>query len=240
MKFILKHKEPSEFIKWKKQEANSIQHYILTKDAESAWDHLPSNPPKIKEEGIFYYSKSKLKTSLLSEQGYICAYCMKKHVNDNKCTIDHLNPKTVDVRKNTFNYKNLLAVCEGKQERDDKNRRIKDDLRHCNNKKENKKIEISPLNIKCEEKFIFTEKGEIIGKSRKAKSTIKKLGLDCKVLTKKREESITSLVRPYIDKNILISKEDCAIELEKLKNEKVDSGFTEFYVAIYQQLIKYI
>ena len=57
--------------------------------------------------------KEKLRTSLLEEQGYICAYCMKKLEDDfSKVKIEHYIARN---EENQLDYNNLLAVCKGNE-----------------------------------------------------------------------------------------------------------------------------
>ena len=63
--------------------------------------------------------KEDLLMSLLKEQGYICAYCMKK-INQDNSTIEHIigqkyKDGNIDLGKeNELKYENLLAVCQTK------------------------------------------------------------------------------------------------------------------------------
>lgn len=56
--------------------------------------------------------KEKLRISLLEEQGYICAYCMKKIHNDTFTKIEHYQKRN---STNQLLYTNLLAVCDGNE-----------------------------------------------------------------------------------------------------------------------------
>ena len=54
--------------------------------------------------------KKTLRESLLKEQGYLCAYCMRR-INDAQDTkIEHYKARTPE---NELQYHNLLAVCKG-------------------------------------------------------------------------------------------------------------------------------
>ncbi|MBR8823049.1 hypothetical protein IX293_001314 [Fusobacterium necrophorum] len=66
----------------------------------SSFDELPTD---IKQE---------LRLSLLKEQGYICAYCMKRISEETDVKIEHYKPKSLYPMEE-LNYKNLLAVCDG-------------------------------------------------------------------------------------------------------------------------------
>lgn len=67
--------------------------------------------------GVGYQAIPELRQSLLEEQGYICAYCMRRipHRDNNSsenCRIDHiLSRKRHDDLK--FSYQNMIACCPG-------------------------------------------------------------------------------------------------------------------------------
>ena len=144
MRHIVKNAEPQDFIKWKIQEKDHLEFCYQKSEgaADCAWSHLPSNDPESPEEDITYFSKKSLKDGLLNEQGFICAFCMAGLQNDHSCTIDHLQPKTIDPRNNTFEYQNLLGSCSGIPDVATR-LQYKEELRHCNNKKEDHLIYIS-------------------------------------------------------------------------------------------------
>lgn len=53
--------------------------------------------------------------SLMKEQGYICAYCMKRIPEKNKkpnVSIEHIVPQSLEPEK-AMDYHNMLAVCNG-------------------------------------------------------------------------------------------------------------------------------
>lgn len=78
--------------------------------------------------------KSELRASLLKEQGYICAYCMKRIEDFTKVKIEHYIPRNKD---NELEYWNLLAVCTG-------NEGSKKDEQTCDTKKGNIPLKIDP------------------------------------------------------------------------------------------------
>jgi len=81
--------------------------------------------------------KNDLRNHLLIEQGYICAYCMKRIRNREDTKIEHLDPRN---EENELLYSNLLAVCLG-------NEGNPEDQTTCDTKKGNDKICFSPLSI---------------------------------------------------------------------------------------------
>lgn len=83
MILIRKNRIPSSLVEYKRTDGASF-------------DNLPKDV------------KDKLRTSLLKEQGYICAYCMKKLEDDSsKVKIEHYVARN---EENELEYGNLLAV----------------------------------------------------------------------------------------------------------------------------------
>lgn len=102
-------------------------------------------------------AKEKLKQNLLSEQGYICCYCMRRipeksspymKVEHYKCQ-DHFQDLQLD-------YRNLLGACTGNEGQPQK-------LHTCDTKKANESLTINPLNTNpsCETLFKFNSEGEM-------------------------------------------------------------------------------
>ncbi len=249
MKYIMKKSEPSEFAEWKEQEKDNLESCYKRpkedKPSECAWNNLPSNLPINAEEGIIYYSKKQLKGELLDEQGLICAFCTDKLENNHHCTIDHLQPKSENPRENTFDYFNLLAVCEGKNPSETP---LKGDLRHCNNKKDNNPIEVSPLEPTCEENFIFDAFGKIYPnpeENENAANTIEKLGLNSPILVRKRKEEIDRILFPFTvefddNRNIIesirqITRQE-ALSILTTIDQRSGNQFKPFCITIKQVL----
>lgn len=241
MIFIQKKPETLQKLEdWKEQENDVLEFYYNSNDATSAWNHLPSSPPRKPEQNVFYYSKSELKGELLKEQFFICAYCMDRLEQDHKCTIDHVVPKSINARLYTFDYNNLVATCSGSAviERDGKGRRINAANRHCNNKKAEQDILVSPLQEGCAEKFTFTEEGEILGNDVDANLTIEVLGLDCEKLIIARRNAIRSVIyNDSLDDIQHISDAEMLIRLQEIQVQgKIKTPFwgaKEFILKLY-------
>ena len=145
-------------------------------------------------------------------------------------------------------YQNLLASCKGSVRIEDSDgkrqrpRRIKENLRHCNNKKDESPIRVSPLDIDCESRFKFTVDGHIYPASEgdeEAIQTIHVLGLDSIILVRKREAAIDRVLYPDPPdeegkrSNRLISKEEGLAKIEELW-KRIDNRYEPFCAAIIQ------
>jgi len=250
MKFIQKQeREPVEFTKWKRQEEEVLDSYYKREvgAAKLAFEHLASSPPPQADPGIHYYSKQQLKDSLLDEQGFLCAYCMRGLINDSSCTIDYLKPKSSNPRENTFHYHNLLSSCSGSVSKRGRlgnhgvGYHLKEDLRHCNNKKGEKSIPISPLNSLCESRFIFSISGEILpafGDDWEAIQTIELLGLNSSLLVRQRASAIERMLYPDLPDNEgnltnrLISREEGLKKVSQLRKKGMNNRYEPFCIAL--------
>lgn len=95
--------------------------------------------------------KKQLRESLLSEQGHLCAYCMKRIDGATNVKIEHFAARTLE---NELQYHNLLAVCRGGEGGPIK-------ARSCDTKKENRPIFIDPLKKSDMSRIYYKNNGEI-------------------------------------------------------------------------------
>lgn len=79
--------------------------------------------------------KESVRQALLHEQGYLCAYCMRRI---NTCSIEHYIPQSKDSSK-ALDYNNFLGVCDGNG-----NQRYQSQT--CDKRRGNADISINPLN----------------------------------------------------------------------------------------------
>ncbi len=202
MKRIIKSDEPRFFIDWK------------TENSPRTWEDL-QNP-----------EKNRLRKILVEDQGFICCYCNREIVNDHTTSIEHLLPQDRDkFPEKRFEFTNLLAACDGGTR--DQPRR----MTHCDARKGNKSLPITPLDDDCESRFRFIANGEIIadGNDSNALQTIEILGLNIPKLRSNRRKAI----EPYLD--LLDSEIETADEIYReieFLNQKVDGKYAPFCTAI--------
>ncbi len=127
----------------KKSTPNLLKNYIQSDDINKSFQNMPSD------------IKTDLKKHLLDEQGFLCAYCMKK-IDDNVMKIEHFLPQSKYPNK-SLEYNNLFACCDGGI-----SNRENDNALSCDTKKENRETSINPLKNDIEEKITYTPEGEII------------------------------------------------------------------------------
>lgn len=103
-----------------------------------------------------YRPKEPLKKALLTEQGYLCCYCMKRISEDNM-EIEHFKPQSVDKYPELqLNYRNLLGSCQG-------NRGEPKHIQHCNARKGDQEITLNPADPQknCENFIKYRSNGQI-------------------------------------------------------------------------------
>ena len=138
--------------------------------------------------------KGLLRQALLTEQGYICGYCMQRINNEKTTKIEHWEPRN---KTNEKNYMNLIAVCSGNYRwkgKDHFGREKKYHAEHYDTLKKNTPITISPLNKNCETLVKFTPGGNIYSNNISIEKELKEtLGLDLQHLVDERKLLIDSL-----------------------------------------------
>ena len=180
MKYIKKASPPAELISYRNSPGAS-------------YDDLVANHHDI-------YEITRL--SLAEEQGYICCYCGQRITGFEGTQIEHVFPKgTAAYGLMQLDYEtNLIACCDGgKYERRIDPSIPVDDL-HCDTKKSNNPIPVTPLNPLCEEKFLYNDDGDILGVGADAEATIDILNLKSPILKNIRKAAIdTYTMFPDID-----------------------------------------
>lgn len=144
MLYIKKTNPPAEFIR-KVSEIKSTPEWKNAKktgDIRSMFDQLP---------------KASLRESLLKEQHYLCAYCMRRISNDEKrTTIEHWKSLS-EHKEQALDYQNMLAVCDGGRSFSGEIRKILS----CDAAKEEHNMDITPLNRVQMDKISYKSNGFI-------------------------------------------------------------------------------
>ncbi len=101
-------------------------------------------------DGMDENVKTDLRKSLLREQGHLCAYCMSQ-IDEKTMKIEHLEARN---KENELVYGNLLAVCMG-------NEGQCQERQHCDTRKGNKPLSLSPLNMSDMARIYYSNSGRI-------------------------------------------------------------------------------
>ena len=127
---------------------------LINKNQEpKEWTEYCSTP------GVTYQSIPELVDALLKEQGYICAYCMRriptKDKIEGKLTSEDHRIENIKCRENheylQLKYNNMLICCPGHIGEDE----------HCDRKKGNQEISFSPLDSAFINTLTYTSNGII-------------------------------------------------------------------------------
>jgi uncharacterized protein (TIGR02646 family) len=111
-----------------------------------------------KTPGTGYASHPELRQALLSEQGYICAYCMRRIPLEKcdpgqsvTCKIEHIKSRSVH-EEYAKDYTNMIMCCPGSI----------DGSAHCDKSKKQREITLSPFSDELEGTISYgTGNGEI-------------------------------------------------------------------------------
>lgn len=102
-----------------------------------------------------YTDKDDIRNQLLEEQGFLCAYCMRR-ISIDKMKIEHWYPEDKLTDAERLDYGNMLAACEGHKE----GTKGSDDT--CDTHKANTEIKVNPTCKETLEKVMYkTSTGEI-------------------------------------------------------------------------------
>jgi uncharacterized protein (TIGR02646 family) len=119
-----------------------------TKNIRAVFDQLP---------------KEEIRQSLLEEQHYLCAYCMRKIKNNGQTTtIEHLHSLSKN-KEEALEYKNMLGVCDGGRNWKGNGKRI---LCCDACKADEDELSISPLNKQQMDILIYDKSGFIKTRSK--------------------------------------------------------------------------
>ncbi len=96
--------------------------------------------------------------SLAREQGYICAYCMRKIPQkkaDPPMTIEHIKPQSGATEEERLDYGNMLAVCNGNRNSKDNNSKT------CDASRGSKPMVVNPLKARTLDTIRYKSDGTI-------------------------------------------------------------------------------
>jgi uncharacterized protein (TIGR02646 family) len=175
--------------------------------------------------------RSNLKEFMVEEQGYLCAYSMKR-IGKVDSHIEHVVPQVLCSVGQDVDYLNLLACypkpntgkCKfGAHEKDDWWDAI---------------LFVSPLHDSCELKFFFNLKGEIYASGNNiaaSNETIEKLKLNDPSLTNDRKLAIND----FIFGGGGLSLSDVNMVIDSIYQVDASGEFYEYCIAIHDALFEY-
>ncbi|MDN3605851.1 retron system putative HNH endonuclease [Kaistella yonginensis] len=183
-----------------------------------------------------------IKNALLKEQGFICAYTLKR-IELDSCHIEHLKPEEL-CRKHLeegietvsdLDYSNMVACYPKDAPKGVAKQKYFGAIKKDDYWSNDGKDYILPLHPNCENHFTYNKKGEVTGNTANGKNTIELLALDHKQLVYDRKRTIDNFigVKDPIKKAKTIQ---ALSEIDKLQNGK----FVEYCIPIKHALKEHL
>ena len=166
--------------------------------------------------------------SLMIEQGYICAYCMRRIPEKRghpQSTIEHIKPQSKCSAEEKLDYKNMLAVCSGNRNASS------DDLKTCDARRGNQDLSLNPLKPDTIATIKYRANGRIYSDIRSIDDELNKvLNLNCeaRALINLRKSALNALQKTIRAKGWEGNK----TQYRYLLDEYQQSGQKKEYVGI--------
>ena len=180
-------------------------------------------------EGAKYEATSDLRNALLSDQGYLCAYCMRRIPVPDKGTaettrIEHIRPQSSLTRVEAMEYGNLLICCPGAisstAEKDC----------HCDRSKGEKQISFTPFDQSFIDTLSYKTDGSIQSSNPKYDQELNEvLNLNTGLLKANRKQVRTQLIQSLGKRNW---KKGEIEKIHKVYSEKNRQGEKKEYCGV--------
>lgn len=189
----------------------------------------PHELTEYKKQKNAYYDgcpKDAIRKALLEEQGYLCAYCMRR-IHESNMKIEHWEAQSTTSEANKLNYRNMLGVCMG--DWDGKGGVS------CDAHRGNTPLTVNPLRLSSIQKLSYHEHtGEIYSADLEINKDLDKtLNLNVQRLKENRKSALIAC------KNTLIRKKKQGTWNRALIQEQIDKysrtnkyGKKEIYAGI--------
>jgi uncharacterized protein (TIGR02646 family) len=172
MRLVHKGNEPDSLLKFKRQPTASYE----------------GLPGKLKQE---------IREHLSQEQGMLCCYCMQRiDPSGNEMKIEHWFPQSAsDGRRLELAWKNLFGACDGSQGQPPSSQ-------HCDTRKGDTVIDLSPLDSRCETELGFDGNGRILCRDPKLRREVEEvLNLNAPRLTGNRKQALEGFLEAMTRRN---------------------------------------
>lgn len=188
-------------------------------------------------------TKKAIQISLLEEQGYLCAYCMKR-ISLKHMQIEHYIPQHPTNRQYTpalsIDYHNMLAVCTG-----NKGSARGFDQLTCDQHRGNRPLAVNPLDMISIEKIKYKSDGTIYSDDTNVELDLNEtLNLNCSTaLLKQNRKAALDEVKRYLYRNFpkhKAPKHQLEHLLERFQSTDANHRYKEFVGVIIWYLSKEI
>lgn len=180
-----------------------------------------------------------LQAQMCQDQGGVCCYCgLKLQFPDTQhYSVEHVKPRS-KFPELVGEYKNLLLSCHSSEfERAQLKETIyskkeRKNALHCDEFKDNKELNYSPLQADCALHFLYKLNGEVKGRDKEAEADIETLNLNCHSLKERRREQM--LAYSFLTKDSQEMLDIESLKAYRLEVEKRDAkgNHSEFYFVI--------
>ena len=219
MRRIIKGQEPVEFRRWKEEEVPQNRTY--------------ANLPKTAKDAV--------KSQMLSEQGYLCAYTMQRIQSINDCQIEHIVPQGQPNQPphTDIEYTNMLACIPSNTPG---HTPLVTNFPYGAPKKAGIHIDennfVSPLRVDVERRFQYAADGSVahLHSDHAAENTIKVLRLDHEQLVDLRKAAIEERV---LDLDVGLSAQEAEALSRAVLAADATGRIPEFCLAISQVALWY-
>lgn len=212
MRAIIKNGEPRELINWKRENQNT---------------------PDNLHYGGGGFPREHVRTSLLAEQHFLCAYTMKELPGSGSCHIEHIKPQSKYTPADSIDYGNMVACYPGS----DGKIACEYGAVYKKNYDAGALPFVSPLNPFVSSQFRFHRDGRIEGLTDAARATEEVLNLNHPVLKNNRAAAVKGWLQPN-RKRVLSAAEARRLAAQVLQPDR-NGRLTPYCTAVAQAATEY-
>ena len=182
-------------------------------------------------DGAGYEASSDLRKTLLADQGYICAYCMRRipvkdNGTDETTRIEHIIPQSSLSREEAMDYRNMVICCPGAIAS------TSEKECHCDRHKKENPINFTPLDQNFINTLSYKNDGSIISSNQLFNQEINDvLNLNISMLKANRKAVRRQLI-DILGKGKKEWKKSDIEKILKVYREKDSSGKKKEYCGV--------
>jgi uncharacterized protein (TIGR02646 family) len=223
MKRIIKGQEPASFIQFKQENEKAGVQLRYDTDLGSG-------------------ERKPIKEALLKEQGYICAYTLKR-ISLDTGHIEHLKPEEL-CRKHMkegvatvsdLDYNNMIACFPKEAPKGISKEKYFGAVKKDDHWENNGNDYVLPLQANCEDHFQYNKLGGVKGNTDRGRNTVSLLALDHPVLIEERKSAIES----FIGKSAPIKKAKTTQAISEM-DKMVNGKYIEFCISLKHALMEHL
>lgn len=176
---------------------------------------------------------------MCQDQGGVCCYCgLKLQFPDTQhYSVEHVKPRS-KFPELVGEYKNLLLSCHSSEfERAQLKETIyskkeRKNALHCDEFKDNKELNYSPLQADCALHFLYKLNGEVKGRDKEAEADIETLNLNCHSLKERRRKQMLAYSFLATDPKEMLDIDSLKAYRQEVEKRDANGNHSEFYFVI--------